>query len=288
MTDTVLAHAGAIATALVLVAALLHAVTNALIKLSGDALVTRGAMSAVAAAAMLPLLPFVAPPAREAWPILLASVPVHTAYSFLVAAAYRRGDLSVVFPVARGISPVGVALLAGIFGIGLPGWTQAAGAAVICGAILLIAWPAPANAAALRGGTFAYSAATGVVVAIYTYLDAVGLRLAGTLSGYIVWLIVLDGSLTAAAVALARRGEAAAFLAQQWRKCLLTAALGLLNFGLAMIALGLGPVVGIAALRETSVVFAAFIGTRYLGEGFGRRRIVAAVLVAAGIVLIQL
>jgi drug/metabolite transporter (DMT)-like permease len=287
MTGGALLHGETLAIAMVLVAALLHAVTNAMIKLSGDPLITRGAMSAFAAMAMLPLLPFVAPPAPEAWAVLLASVPVHTAYSFFVAAAYRRGDLSAVFPVARGISPIGVALLVALFGAGLPEGKQVAGAAIICAAIFLIAWPAGTGAAARRAGGFGYSVATGVIVAIYTYLDAVGLRLGGTIAGYIVWLIVLDGSLTAAAVGLARRRQAAAFLSRHWRKALLAAVFGLVNFGMAMIALGIGPVIGIAALRETSVVFAAFIGSRYLGEGFGRRRIGAALLVAAGIAVMR-
>jgi drug/metabolite transporter (DMT)-like permease len=116
----------------------------------------------------------------------------------------------------------------------------------------------------------------------------VGLRAAGTIAGYLVWLIVLDGSVTAAAIGFARRDLVGDFLTRYWRSSLLAALLGLANFALAMVALGLGPVVEIAALRETSVVFAAFLGTRLLGEGFARRRLIAAACVLAGIAWLQL
>lgn len=268
-----------------LVAAFLHAASNALIKLSGDPLITRGVMSAIAAAAMLPLLPFVDPPTAAAWPILIASVPVHTAYNFFIAAAYRRGDLSAVYPLARGVSPLGVALLALIFGARLPGLGQLAGVGLICVGIFLLSFP---EVLGVRRGALAYAVGAGIVVALYTYLDALGLRAGGTLAGYIVWLIALDGSVTASAIAMARRGLVSNFLTQNWKASLLAAVLGLTNFALAMVALGLGSIVEIAALRETSVVIAAFLGTRLLGEGFARRRMLAALLVFAGIVELQL
>lgn len=267
---------------------MLHAVTNALIKTSGDPLITRGFMSAVAAAAMLPLLAFVDPPGPEAWPILLASVPVHTAYSFLIAAAYRRGDLSAVFPVARGISPLGVAALALLVGVGRPGWGQLAGVAIVCMGILLIAAGTGVRRNQGGAGAMAYACATGIVVAAYTYLDAIGLRAAGTLASYIVWLVVLDGSLTAAAIGVTRRAAIKGFLLEHWKRSTAAALFGLVNFVLAMVALGLGSIVEIAALRETSVIFAAFVGARYLGESYGRRRMLAAALVAAGVVIMQL
>ncbi len=275
-----------LAVVLVLSAALLHAVTNALIKISGDPLITRGFMSGVSALALVPLLPFVSPPGREAWPFILGSVPLHTLYAFLIAAAYRRGDLSAVFPVARGVSPLAVAGLALYFGIGRPGWGQAAGVAIVCLGIFLIAAPG-ARAAASRRGALGYAFATGLVIASYTYLDALGLRAGGTIAGYIVWLVVLDGSCTAASVALARTSAVRPFLVANWKPSIAAALLGLGNFTLAMVALGLGPMVEIAALRETSVVFAAFIGSRYLGEAFGRRRLLAAGLVAGGVAAMQ-
>lgn len=268
-----------------LFAAFLHAASNALVKLSGDPLITRGVMSAIAAAAMLPLLPFVDLPAAAAWPILAASVPAHTAYNFFIAAAYRRGDLSAVYPLARGVSPIGVALLALALGTGALGWGQLAGVGLICIGIFLISFPAVLG---VRRNAFGYAVGAGAVVALYTCLDALGLRAGGTIAGYIVWLIVLDGSVTATAIGLARRSLVGNFLTRQWKTSLLAAALGLVNFALAMAALGLGSMVEIAALRETSVVIAAFLGARLLGEGFARRRLVAALCVFSGIAGLQL
>jgi drug/metabolite transporter (DMT)-like permease len=157
----------------------------------------------------------------------------------------------------------------------------------VCAGILLIAWPAAGVAGIHRGALF-YALAAGAVVALYTYLDAVGLRAAGTIAGYIVWLIVLDGSVTAATIGFARGRAVRDFLTRHWRPSLGAAALGLTNFAMAMVALGLGPMVEIAALRETSIVFAAFLGARFLGEGFARRRMLAAACACAGIVWLQL
>jgi drug/metabolite transporter (DMT)-like permease len=273
-----------LATMLILSSALLHAAANALIKISDDPLLIRGFMSAVSALLTLPFIVLVAPPTPAAWPVLAASVLVHGLYPFFVAAAYRRGDLSVVFPIARGISPLGVlALVAVLDGAGLTG-PQLAGVTVISAGILALVVGSPTA----HGPAIGFAFVTGVVVAIYTFLDGMGLRQAETTLSYIVWLIVLDGAFTTSLIVIARHATLAPFLRRHWKHALVAAVLGLLNFGMALYALGLGPLVEIAALRETSVVFAAFLGTRFLGEGFATRRIVAALAVMGGITIMQL
>src|SRR4051812_39547060 len=99
----------ALATVLILVSAALHAVVNALVKISDDGLLTRGCMNAVALLVALPFLPFVAAPDASLWPLLGAAVLVHGLYPFFLVGAYRHSDLGVAFPVARGITPLGVA-----------------------------------------------------------------------------------------------------------------------------------------------------------------------------------
>src|SRR5688500_4850009 len=105
--------AAVLATLLILLSALLHAVVNALVKTSDDGLLTRGCMNATALAVSLPLIAWVPPPTTQLWPLLIAATLVHGLYPFFLAAAYRHGDLSSMFPVARGVAPLGVAALAG-------------------------------------------------------------------------------------------------------------------------------------------------------------------------------
>jgi drug/metabolite transporter (DMT)-like permease len=277
-----------LALVLVLGAAFLHAATNALIKSSDDPLLTRGAMSALSLAIALPFLPFVAPPPPQAWALLAPSAVVHAAYPFLLAAAYRRGDLSVAFPIARGISPLAVVALIVIFTGSVPDASQLLGVALIAAGILVLALERTSGAWRENRPAIGFACATGLVVAAYTFLDGLGLRASGSAASYIAWLIVVDGALTTTLIAAVRWRGIVQFVQRRWGHCLLATTLGLVNFTMAMYALALGAMVEIAALRETSVVFAAFLGTRFLGEGFARRRIGAAACVAAGMFSMQI
>jgi len=129
---------------------------------------------------------------------------------------------------------------------------------------------------------------TGLIIAAYTAVDAIGLRLAPTPFTYIVWLFILDDSFVMLMVVLARRRTILPFINHHWRPALIAGLLGVLTYGLALIALSMGPVAQIAALRETSILFAALIGTLILGEPFGAKRVVAGVLAVVGIGLMQL
>jgi drug/metabolite transporter (DMT)-like permease len=277
-----------LALALILLAAFLHAATNLLIKISGDPLLLRGMMSAVAALVVLPAVFLVPVPNDAAWAYLLVSVLVHAAYPFLLAATYRRGDLSVVFPVARGISPLGVLALVVLFDAGGAGLPQFLGVLTVTTGILLLVLHGRSRSALSHRPAMLFAAATGLVVAAYTYLDAHGVRAAETPLSYIVWLVVIDGALCTAAIAAVRGKQLHTYAKEHWRIGAIASLLGLLNFGMALYALALGSLVEIAALRETSVLFAAFLGATYLKEGFARVRLTAAALVAGGIVTMQL
>src|SRR5690349_1164109 len=236
-----------LAVLLVLVAAFLHALTNTLIKISDDPLLTRGFMSAVAAAVLLPFVAFVSPP-NGAWSILMLSAAVHACYPFLVAASYRRSDLSLVFPIARGLTPIGLLILVATLDSGDVTLAQALGVGIITAGILVLCVHRTALRSASHGAGLAYAAATGAVVALYTYLDAHGVRAAPASMSYIVWLVVVDGAVTCTAIALVRRSRIAPFVAENWRRGSVAAILGLLNFGMALYALGLGSIVEIGAL----------------------------------------
>lgn len=277
-----------LATALILASALLHAVVNAMVKISDDGLLTRGCMNAVALLVALPCLAFVAPPDATLWPLLVAAMLVHGLYPFFLVGAYRHSDLSVAFPVARGISPLGVALLAWLLlgSAASPG--KLAWIVVLSFGIAAFAFERFRAGEPRHRRGLVLAVCTGCIVATYTMLDAVGLRTAPDPNTFIVWLFVLDGLFVSSLVTLARRGAVVPFLRRHWRKGLLGGVLGVLTYGMALYALSLGSIVEIAALRETSVVFAALIGALLLREPFGKLRVAATVLVMVAIIGIKL
>lgn len=271
---------------MVLLAAVLHAAWNALVKSGGDALVR---MALVHAAASLCALPFVFVfdlPDRASWPYLLASIIVHQGYYAFLVLAYRFGDLSQIYPIARGSAPLLVALGAFAFAGETLSLQGVLAVSLICAAILSLAfdgrWRQGLSAPVI------FALATGVTIAVYTLLDGLGGRRAGDVGGYIAWLFVLEGiPITLFALALRRR-----VLWPTVRHNALTGALGgsfaFAAYGLVIWAMSLTPMTYVSALRETSVIVAALIGACVLREPLGSKRIGAASVVALGVVLLQI
>jgi len=276
----------ALATVLILLSAVLHAAVNALVKTSDDGLLTRGCMNAMAFVVSLPFLAFVPAPSTEVWFILIASMLIHGLYPFFLVGAYRAGDLSAMLPLARGISPLGVAVLALIFAGEKLGVMQLISIGIISIGVAMLAFErkSPAVRGARRGVVFAV--ATGLIIACYTALDGIGLRKTMPMT-YIAWLFMLDGLFVSSMVGWLRRDKVGSFLKRQWKSSLWGGVLGISSYGLALYALSMSAMAAIAALRETSVIFAAAIGALVLGEPFGRRRILAAAVVAAGVISLQ-
>ena len=190
--------------AVVLVAAVLHAVWNAIAKAVPDRVVTFALMGATHAGVAVLTLPFVAAPARAAWPWLAASALVHGVYNAGLLWSYRLGDFNRVYPLARGLGPLLVAVVAGtVLGEALgPG--QLAGVVVVSGGIAGLT---------LAGGglladrpALAAAAATGVTIAAYTLLDGIGVRRSGSVLGYAAGLFLLHGLQVCVWAALVRRG----------------------------------------------------------------------------------
>ncbi|HEX5794526.1 MAG TPA: DMT family transporter [Geminicoccaceae bacterium] len=271
--------------ALVLGAALLHASWNALVKIGGDPFVRLAVVNLVGGLCALPFLAIVAIPASESWPYLFGSIVIHHAYYLALAYGYRFGDLSHVYPIARGIAPPLVAIVAWGFASEAPGVLGAIAVVVISGGILSLAVGADGRLAAAK--PLALALATGVSIAGYTLCDGLGGRMAGDVFGYIVWLFVIDAVPFTALVALRYRARLDEALARAWRPAALGGVLAAGAYAMVIWAMTRAPMAQVSALRETSVIMAALIGTRLLREPFGTRRVVAASLVAAGAVLLQ-
>lgn len=271
--------------ALVLGAALLHASWNALVKTGGDPFVRLAVVNLVGGLCALPLLTIVAFPAEASWRYLAVSVVIHHAYYLALAYGYRFGDLSHVYPIARGIAPPLVALIAWAFADESPGGLGLLAIVVISAGIMSLAFTDDGRPGAPKA--LAFALATGLAIAGYTLADGLGGRAAGDVFGYIAWLFVIDAVPFSVLVALRYRARLGVALARAWRPAALGGVLAVGAYGLVIWAMTRAPMAQVSALRETSVIMAALIGTRLLREPFGTRRIIAAGLVAAGVMLLQ-
>ncbi len=273
--------------ALVLVAAVLHAGWNALVRGTADRLVVMALLAATGALISLVAIPFLPLPAAPSWPYIVASTCLHVGYQFFLIAAYRYGDLAHVYPIARGAAPVLTAAAAWLFvGQALPGATVAGIALIAAGLMSL----------SLRGGEVIrhdrraglYALGTACFIAAYTVCDGLGVARAGNPHAYTVWLFLLEGIALVVIVARRRAGTLSAPVARHWRAGVVAGSMTIAAYWLVLWALSQSAIAPVAALRETSVIFAAIIGALFLKEPMDRRRVAAAILVVAGVALMQL
>jgi drug/metabolite transporter (DMT)-like permease len=271
----------------VLFAALMHAGWNAIVKVGLDRFSSILLMTIAQGSIALVLLPFFALPLAASWPWLVLSALLHMGYKLFLIQAYRHGDLSQVYPLARGTAPLIVALVGAIFlgEIMTTGKTMAV-VAIALGVIVMSRNGVGLDR--LPRKALIWALGTACFTASYTLVDGVGARIAQTASGYTLWMFVLDASgLTAFAVATRGR-EALRKLRPAWRSGVTAGALSLGSYWIAIWAFTLAPLAMVAALRETSVLFAMLIGVFLLRERAGLWRWVAAILIVSGVVLMRL
>jgi len=271
----------------VLGAGFLHAGWNALLKSSpgGDALLDTATVVAGSSLWGLAVVPFVPLPAAAAWPYMATSAVIHFGYYLTLPQAYRTGDLSFAYPLMRGTAPLIVALLGIAFLRELPTAPMALGILLISLGIVSIAFVQRRR----HPATAAYWAfANAALIAVYTLVDATGARASGNAASYVSWLIFLEG-LPFLVWVVARRGQVAVrYLRSNTTRGLVGGAFSLAAYGIVLWAMTRAPVAAVAALRETSVLFAALMGSLWLKEGFGLPRLAGAVSVVLGIAALKL
>ncbi len=269
----------------VLLAALLHASWNAMIKGSTDVLMNTAAIVVGAGIVALPFVFVVPLPAPPSWPYIGASVAIHLAYYYLMVNAYRTGDLSLVYPLMRGVAPLATAAL-GIFWLAeLPGAFTWLGIALISAGVFALAFRTVDHAPSPKAVGFAL--ANAAVIATYTIVDGTGARLAGDAWAYIVWLFVIDALPFTIWVLAMRRSAFTGFVAANPRHGLIGGGLSAAAYAISVWAMTKAPVAMVASLRETSVLFAALIGARLLRERLNARRWAGVVAVVAGVIALK-
>lgn len=272
-------------TALVLGAALLHASWNAIIKSSRDVMLDTALIAAGAAVLSLPLTAFLPLPASASWPYLGASVAIHIGYFTTLVGAYRIGDLGHAYPLMRGTAPLLVALFGMLLLDEHPGATIWLGIVLISAGILSIGLLQQGRAH--RDATL-WALANAAIIASYTLVDGAGARLSGTPAGYGAWMFWLQGLPFVAMVIALRQRAALDYARRNWRRGLAGGLCVISAYGIVLWAMTQAPVAAVAALRETSVIFAALLGSIFLREPFGRRRVIGACAVALGVMALRL
>lgn len=270
--------------AVVILAAMLHATWNAIVKSGGDKLLSTALVTSFAALASGTLLPVLESPARESWRFIGISASLQILYFLLLATTYRLTDLSQTYPLMRGSAPLFVAAFSTVvLGDRLTplAW---AGILGICLGVLSMIFRSQLTA---RQGSY-LALANALVIASYTLVDGVGVRRSGAPASYTLWVFLLTGLPLGVWLLACRRASLPAYFERHWRSCLVGGVGTVVSYGLALWAMTYAPIAVVAALRETSILFALAIAGVVLRENVAKRRVVAACIIALGAAALRL
>ena len=270
----------------ILFAAFLHASWNGLIKLGPDKLqgiILLSLAHALVGLAMVFTFPL---PSVQTLPWLAGAVVFHGIYKGFLAAAYGHGDLSRVYPIARGTAPVMVLAVGFVLLPDQIAPLQIAGIVVLGLGILLMARGIFSNGESAKMLPLAVMSAVGT--AGYSIVDGLGARVAGNAGSFVAWLYLIDGTVFAL-WGISRQGLGVLpRSARVWGIGLSAGFISAVAFGIVVWAMTVAPIALVAALRETSVVFAVMIGVVFFKETADRGKLIAAVVIVAGIILIRI
>ncbi len=257
-----------------------HAAVNAILKAGKDKMSSRALIDGFSALIVLPAAFFIPLP-HGAWGWLLASWATHLVYLFCLIKAFERADMTVAYPISRGVAPALASAIA-VLAFGEPlGLLTAAGVACVSLGVMIVGLGRQVDRRALG-----WAVATGVTIAGYTVIDAQGVRAAPSALSYIVWVYLTLGGGIGLLFALWRGPRFLLAARSEWRAGLAAGALSIVTYGLALWAYRLGDTPRLAALRETSILFAVGIAVLFLGERMTGGRIAGTVAIGAGAALL--
>jgi drug/metabolite transporter (DMT)-like permease len=288
MTDS--AHLSSGVLAAVLGAAALHALWNSLVKSASDKFLSSAVVALWCGAAAL-VAAFVLPrPAGAAFPFIVASALMHIVYFILVGLLYRSADLSVAYPIMRGLAPLIAAIIALVTLGEAPGPIASLGVAALVAGVLAMGASGFAHGR-INQPTILVALANSAVIAIYSVIDGQGARISGAGASFAFAYNSWADALTALAylpIILCLRGRAVvATFAGNWRRDFIGGLAAFFGYAIVVWAMTRAPIAAVAALRETSVVFAAIIGVLALREPFHAQRAIAVLVILAGIILLR-
>ena len=275
-------------TIVVLIAAFCHASWNAIIRLRGDKLMSMALLVAACGLLAFPGLFFFPILPRAAWPFVVTSAIIHLGYNTFLALAYHHGELSKVYPLVRGSAPLTTLVISLLFLDESVDMSGAVGICVLAVGIMALALDRGWRVLIASPHAILYAALTSICITAYTLSDGLGARLADNAHQYVVWLFVLDTIPTVAAVLLIRRRAFFAAIGENWLAALGGGALSLAAYWIVIWAFTVAPIPIVAALRETSILFALLIGMIWVGEKVTPIRGVSIALVLCGLAVMRL
>lgn len=270
----------------VLLAAILHASWNAIIKSGEDKFAAISLMSLGMGLVSLVALPFVAVPGGLTWAWIVLSGLLHTGYKIMLIRAYSAGDLGQIYPLARGAAPMLATVLAMVLLGEVASPLTLAGIAVVSAGVWLMSAHG-GSADRLEGKAVSAALVTSAFIAGYTLTDGIGARGAVSASSYAAWMFVFDG-FGMFAYCAAVRGRSLAALGPKWATGIATGGFSIAAYWIVIWAMTRAPIGAVAALRETSILFALIISLLVLRERANRWRIFAAVVIIIGVVALRL
>ncbi|MEM6727153.1 MAG: DMT family transporter [Pseudomonadota bacterium] len=270
----------------VLCAALLHASWNALLKSGADKTLAMGAVILGHVPIALVLIPFVPLPSPESLPYLAAGVALHFGYQIFLLNSYRLGDLTQVYPIARGIAPLIVALVSvGLLGVVMSGPEKLAIAVIAVGIMSLSLVRRSDGERNLVAVVLALG--TGGFIAGYSLVDGLGARLAGTALGYYAWLSIFNGAAMVGYLAWRAPGTLSAIPRCGKLSFFMGGCASFLAYAIVIWAFTQAPIALVTALRETSIVFALLIGVFFLRERLDLLKVFSTAATLTGAILLR-
>ena len=270
----------------VIAAAVLHAVWNALVKGGADKHLAMAAVVLGQVPLAMLVLPFVPMPATESWPYLIAGIGLHSGYHVFLLHSYRLGDLTQVYPIARGTAPLLVAGISVLFlGVHLQSIEIVAILTIGAGIMSLSLVRQKNGARNMRAAGLAFI--TGCFIAAYSLVDGTGAQLAGTALGFFSWLAIIDGIIFTIFTIITKPG----LLSSMPRKAKFVFVVGggasYVAYGLVIWAFTQAPIPIVTALRETSIVFALLIGVFFLKEKLDLAKVFSTMVTLLGAALLR-
>ncbi len=272
---------------LILISAVAHAFVGAVLKRSSDKLVLRGVLGLTTAVVSFPFIFFLPTLPLNVWLILLLGVGIHFIYHLAQAAAFTKGDMSVVYPIMRGFAPALTAFFAFLILKEPLTLIEIIGLLIVVSALIGFGWPQKIKIEG-AGIAIGFALFSGLLTAIYTVVDTYGMRLSPYKFSFIAWFFVVEGIGISLIVTALKWDGLKDKVLKDWKGGIIAGLFGVVTYATALFAFSLAPLAGLAALRETSVIFGAILATLWLKEAFGMRRSLLAVLLAFGLILMHI
>jgi len=272
---------------MVLGAAFLHAAWNALIKVNVDRLIMVAVMIISQLLIATSALPFVEIPPAESWPYICISTVIHTAYFVFLIKSYRYGDLSHVYPIARGSAPLIIAVVSVVI-VGETLDSQATLSVVLIGFGIMSLTLTRGTSGFSEPKAILYALGTGVFIAGYTIADGLGARFANSAHSYIVWLNMFNGIPTLLLAIYLRKDRFLIQIRASWKPGVIAGAVSLLAYWIVIWATTLAPLALVSAVRETSMIFAVIFGVCFLKERLNLARLASTTITLLGAVILKM